>query len=273
MENRMLAGRPINWTDIHDRNHVVVITENLAREYWGNPARAIGRRVRAMAGDPWREIVGVVGDVRDEGVDRPATPVVYWPMVLENFEGEEIWVPRTMSYVIRSPLVGTPSLMADVKAAVWSVNPDLPVADPQTLEEILRRSLARTSFTSVMLGISAAASLLLGLVGVYAVTSYAVSRRIPEFGIRFALGAQREDVVGLVVRQGAVVIGIGILIGLAAAVGLTRLMGALLYGVKPLDPITYATVTVTVTAAALLASFVPARRAATVDPAAALRAE
>ena len=113
----------------------------------------------------------------------------------------------------------------------------------------------------------------MGLVGVYAVTSYAVSRRIPEFGVRFALGAQRGDVVGLVVRKGAVVIGIGILIGLAAAAGLTRLMGALLYGVKPLDPITYIMVTVTVTAAALLANYVPARRAAAVDPATALRAE
>ncbi len=273
MENRLLAGRSIDWIDIRDRAHVVVITENLAREYWGSPADAIGRRVRAMAGDPWREIVGVVGDVHDEGVDQAATPAVYWPMVLQDFEGDEIWVPRTMSYVVRSSRVGTPSLMDDIKAAVWSVNPNLPLAGVQTLEEILRRSLARTSFTLVMLGIAAVVSLLLGLVGIYAVTSYAVSRRTPEFGIRVALGAQQKDVVGLVVKQGIVVIGVGILAGLAAAVGLTRLMAALLYGVTPLDPITYVTVTVAVAATALLASFVPARRAAGVDPVTALRAE
>ena len=273
MENRPLAGRSIDWTDIHDRAHVVVITENLAREYWGSPAAAIGRRVRAMPGDPWREIVGVVGDVHDEGVDQPATPAVYWPMVLEDFEDNEIWVPRTMSYVVRSQRVGTPALMEDVKNAVWSVNPNLPLASVQALDDILHRSLARTSFTLVMLGIAASVSLLLGLVGIYAVTSYAVSRRTPEFGLRVALGAQQADVVGLVVKQGALVIGIGILTGLAASVGLTRLMAALLYGVTPLDAVTYVTVTVAVAATALLASFVPARRAAGVDPVAALRAE
>jgi predicted permease len=273
MENRLLAGRSIDWADVHSRAHVVVITDDLAREYWGGPSAAIGRRVRAMPGDPWREIVGVVGNIHDEGVDQPATPAVYWPMVLEDFEGDEIWVPRTMAYVIRSPRVGTSALMEDVKSAVWSVNPSLPLAGVQTLDEILHRSLARTSFTLVMLGIAAAVSLILGLVGIYAVMSYAVARRASEFGIRFALGAQRGDVVGLVVRQGAGVIGLGILAGLAAAVGVTRLMAALLFGVTPLDPVTYAMVTVAVATTGLLASLVPARRAAGVDPVTALKAE
>jgi predicted permease len=273
MENRLLAGRAIGWNDVHERAHAVVITENLAREYWDSPAAAVGRRVRAMPGDPWREIVGVVGDVHDLGVDQPATPVVYWPMVLRDFEGDEIWVPRTMAYVIRSPRVGTPSLIDDIKAAVWSVNPNLPLAGVQTLEEILGRSLARTSFTLVLLGIAAAVSLLLGLVGIYAVTSYVVSRRAPEFGIRIALGARPSHVVGLVLRHGALLTGLGVLAGLAAAVALTRLMSALLYGVRPLDPFTYATVTIAVAATALLASLVPARRAAGVDPMTALRAE
>jgi ABC-type antimicrobial peptide transport system permease subunit len=229
--------------------------------------------VRPEAGDPWREIVGVVGDVRQEGIDQPATAVVFYPMVIAGFHGEEIRVPRTMSYVVRSRRVGTPALMDDLKAAVWSVNPNLPLADVQTLDEILLRSLARTSFTLVLLGIAAAVSLLLGLVGIYAVTSYAVSRRTPEFGIRVALGAQQSDVIGLVVTRGAVVIGVGILAGLVAAVGLTRLMAAMLFGVTPLDPVTYVTVTVAVAATALVASLVPARRAAGVDPMTALRAE
>jgi predicted permease len=273
MGNRVVAGRTIDWNDIHDHSPVVMITENLAREYWNSPAAAVGRRVRPEAGDPWREIVGVVGDVRQEGIDQPATAVVFYPMVIAGFHGEEIRVPRTMSYVVRSRRVGTPALMDDLKAAVWSVNPNLPLADVQTLDEILLRSLARTSFTLVLLGIAAAVSLLLGLVGIYAVTSYAVSRRTPEFGIRVALGAQQSDVIGLVVTRGAVVIGVGILAGLVAAVGLTRLMAAMLFGVTPLDPVTYVTVTVAVAATALVASLVPARRAAGVDPMTALRAE
>jgi len=273
MGSQLLAGRAIDWADIHDHAHVVMITENVAREYWDSPTEAIGKRVRPEPGDPWREIVGVVGDVRQEGIDQPATSVVYLPMIVADFHGEAIRVPRTMAYVIRSPRVGTPALMDEVRSAVWSVDPDLPLAEVQTLEEILRRSLARTSFTLVMLGVAASVSLLLGLVGIYAVTSYAVSRRSAEFGVRVALGARPEDVIGLVLKHGAVVIGIGILTGLAAAVGLTRLMAALLYGVTPLDPVTYAMVTAAVAATALLASLVPARRAAGVDPVTALRAE
>jgi ABC-type antimicrobial peptide transport system permease subunit len=206
-------------------------------------------------------------------VDQPATGVVYWPIAIDDGNGDGLIMTRTMSYVIRSPRVGTPALMDEVRAAVWSVNPNLPLASVQTLDELLRRSLARTSFTLAMLGIAAAVSLLLGLVGIYAVTSYVVARRTPEFGIRIALGANRGDVVGLVLRHGAVVTGIGILAGLAAAVGLTRMMAALLYGVDPLDPITYAVVTIAVAATAMAASLLPAWRASGVDPMNALRVE
>jgi len=273
MGNRLLAGREISWADVHDRSPVVMVTENLAREYWGDPAAAIGRRVRAEMGDAWREIVGVVGDVRQEGIDQPPTSVVYWPMVISDFHGEDLRVPRTMSFVIRSRRVGNASLMDELQAAVWSVDPDLPVASVRTLDEILRRSMARTSFTLIMLGIAAAVSLLLGLVGIYAVTSYVAARRTSEFGIRIALGARPLDVISLVVRHGAVMAGIGILTGLAAAAMLARLMAALLFGVEPLDPITFSSVAIVVAATAMAAMLLPAWRVAGVDPMHALRME
>jgi hypothetical protein len=245
---------------------VAVVTRNFALEYWDEPAAALGRRIRVSPASPWREIVGVVGDVRDDGVDQAATAVVYWPMAQTEFWSEELSVPRSMAYVIRSPRVGSESLLDEVRRTVWSVNPRLPLAQVRTLDEILDRSMARTSFTLVMLAIAAVTALLLGGVGIYGVTAYSVAQRSREIGVRMALGAQRRDVARLVLRQGLALTGVGVVVGLAAAVGLTRLMSALLYGVAPLDPVTFAAGGVGAALLALAASWFPARRAARVDP-------
>jgi predicted permease len=275
MGNPILVGRGIAWSDVETRANVVVVTENLAREYWGDPSTAIGRRVRQnfeRAG-PWREIVGVVGNEHDNGVSEKPTAIVYWPMIVEKFWDQDVFAHRSMVYAIRTRRLGTPTFLDEVRAAVWSVNPNLALANVRTLEEILENSMARTSFTLVMLGIAAGVALVLGAVGIYGVISYSVSQRTREIGVRMALGAARRDVNRLVLREGVPLILMGLALGLVAALGLTRLMAALLFGVSPMDPVTFALVSVTLAAIALLASYLPARRAAGMDPTEALRWE
>jgi predicted permease len=274
--NPVLAGRALTWHDVETRAHVVVVTENLAREYWGEPAKAIGKRVRQSfdkTPGPWREIVGVVGNEHDNGVSEKPTAIVYWPMLVEDFWTQEVFAQRSMVYAIRTRRLGTPTFLDEVRAAVWSVNPNLPLANVRTLEEILENSMARTSFTLVMLGIAAGVALVLGAVGIYGVISYSVSQRTREIGVRMALGAARRDVNRLVLQEGLPLILTGLALGLVAALGLTRLMAALLFGVSPIDPVTFASVSVTLAAIALLASYLPARRAAGMDPTEALRWE
>jgi predicted permease len=273
MGNPVLAGRAITWADLHDRTRVAVVTENLALTYWDSAAEALGRRIRMSPASPWREIVGVVGDVRDDGVEKEATTVVYWPMVMEDFWEPGTFAPRSMAYALRSPRVGSPGFLDEVRQAVWSVSPSLPLARVQTLDEILQRSMARTSFTLVMVAIAAATALLLGGIGIYGVTSYVVSQRSREMGVRLALGAQPQEVARLVLRHGLALAVTGVALGLVAAVGLTRSMAALLHGVRPVDPATYGTVSLVVALIALAASYFPARRAAALDPIETLRWE
>jgi predicted permease len=272
MGNPLLAGRDISWADVHERRNVAVITANFARELWGDdPTAAVGKRIRVNPGSPWREIVGVVGDVRDNGVDQDPVTVVYWPMAIARFWTEDLFVPRSMAYVLRSPRAGTATLLDEARSAVWSVDPRLPIAQVHTVDEILSRSMARTSFTLVMLAIAAVTALLLGGVGIYGVTSYVVAQRSREIGVRMALGAQRGDVRRLVLRHGLILAAVGVAVGLVAALGLTRLMAALLYGVAPLDPVTFAAGGLGAALLALTASWLPARRASRVDPLETLR--
>jgi putative ABC transport system permease protein len=273
MGNPLLAGRDITWADIYNKALVAVITENLAREYWKDPAKAIGRRIRETPKSPWREIVGVAGNEHDDGVNRKATYGVYWPMLMASFWGDTIFAQRTMAYAIRSQRVGTSTFLKEIQQAVWSASSNLPLANVRLLTEILDESMARTSFTLVMLGIAAGVALLLGLVGIYGVISYSVSQRTREIGIRIALGAQQGEVRAMFVRHGLLLTCIGVTLGIGAAVSLTRLMAALLFGVSPLDPVTFGSVAVTLGAIALLASYLPARRASSVDPVEALRWE
>jgi predicted permease len=270
MGNPVVAGRTFTWNDNYDLASVAVVNEAFAREYWKRPADALGKRIRSGPRE-WREIVGVVGDERDDGVARAAAPIVYWPLLSKSLWEEGVFVARTMAYAVRSSRTGSPTLLAEIQRAVWSVNRNLPLAGARTLEEVRSGSMAQTSFALVMLGIAACVALALGVVGIYGVIAYMAAQRTREIGIRMALGAQRENVSGLFVRHGLALTGAGVLLGVGAAAALARLMSALLFGVGAWDPLTYAAVSVLLAAIALLASYVPARRASRLDPIVALR--
>jgi predicted permease len=269
----LIAGRDLTWTDTYDRTSVALVSENLAREYWRDPAEALGKRIRVSATDDWREIVGVVGDIHDDGVNQKAATCVYWPLILNRFESDDVSVRRDVAFAIRSPLAGSQRFLKNVREAVWSVNPNLPLADLHTLEYYYGKSLARTSFTLIMLGIAGGMALLLGVVGIYGVIAYSVSQRTREIGIRMALGAQRQKLTRMFVSHGLRLTGIGVTCGLLAAVVSMRLLSSLLFQVRPVDPFTYGAASLGLIATAWLASYLPSRRAATVDPVEALRAE
>jgi hypothetical protein len=249
-----------------------MISENLARELWGSPSAAIGKRLTEYPKMPWHEVIGVIQDVRENGVQAKAPEIVYWPSLMENLFGPgPAGATRTVTFVIRSERAGTQGFLNEVRQAVWSVNSNLPLANVRTMQTVYDKSVARTSFTLVMLAIAGAMALLLGMIGIYGVISYTVSQRKREIGIRMALGAQGGDVLHMVLGQGAKMALLGVAIGMVGAFGLTRLMAGLLYGVSPLDPFTFAAVGALLTVVALAACYLPARRATKVDPMVALR--
>ena len=188
-------------------------------------------------------------------------------------EVDEVTVRRSLNYAIRSARVGSSEFFAEVRGAIWGVNPNLPLAGVRPLDELLDRSMARTSFSLIMLGIAAAVALILGTIGIYGVISYIVSQRTRELGVRLALGANAADVRKMVLKHGLILCAFGVLFGLGAAIGLTRLLGALLYGVDPLDPVTFGVVALSLTVVALVASYLPAAKAASIDPVEAMRNE
>jgi predicted permease len=270
----LVAGRDFTWSDIYNNIPVVLVSEKLAKAYWGNTANAMGKQVRVLPQDGWRQVVGVVGDIHQDGVDREPPSSVYWPIYMPSFEGNaEYGVNRDVTYVLRSSLAGSEGLANEIRRAVWSVDSGLPLAEVHTLDYYYTKSMARTSFALVMLALAGSMALLLGIVGLYGVIAYSVSQRTHELGIRIALGAQRGDVLRLVLFQGIVLTAIGIGIGVGSAFGLTQFLSALLYGVKPNDPLTFAIVALLLMIVALLASYIPARRAARVEPLVALRYE
>jgi putative ABC transport system permease protein len=266
MGNPMIAGRAIEWSDIFERRGVVVVSAALARELWQEPSQAIGKRVRTLNSE-WSEVIGVTGDERDDGLNRPVTTIVNWPILNQVYR----W--RTMAYAVRSDRVGAPGFLRELEQAVWDVNPDLPLASIRTLAEIQATSLAQTSFTLAMLAIAASVALLLGVVGIYGVISYVAAQRRREIGIRMALGAQMADVRTLLLRHGLWLTGTGIVLGIGLAFLVTRVMSAYLFGVGPMDPVTYVSVSALLAGIASLATDLPARRAARVDPNVALRAD
>jgi ABC-type antimicrobial peptide transport system permease subunit len=259
MGNPVVIGRAITWPDIRQRAAVAVISENLAREYWGEPSTALGKRLTGP--DTWSEIVGVVGDERLDGMNQPAPTIVYWPMTGN----------RDMAYVVRSRRVGSPGFLRELQQAVSSVNSNLALATVRTLDEIEADSMAQTTFVMVMLGIAATVALLLGVVGIYGVIQYISTQRMREIGIRMALGAQTADVRRLFLRHGLVLILGGVALGVGNAMFLTRVMSALLFGVAPTDPVTYIAASAGLAVIALIATYLPARRASRIDPIVVLR--
>jgi predicted permease len=271
---RVTAGRDFSWTDLYDLRPVVMVSENLARELWGSPASAVGKRVRTTDLAPWREVIGVAQDVHSKGVQEAAPATVYWPALLElPYLPVQLSAIRAPAFVIRSSRAGTQAFVDEVQKAVWSVNAAVPVAEVQTLQAIYVGSMARTSFTLVMLALAGSMALILGVVGIYGVISYAVSQRRREIGIRLALGARPSELKRMFVRNGLTLAAIGVAAGMIAATGVTRLMASVLFGTNYLDPMTYVSVAVFLAVAAALASYFPARRASAVDPIEVLKTE
>ncbi len=270
---RLIAGRDYTWTDIQDKRNVVLISENLARELWRDPSAALGKRIREGMKDDWREIIGVVQNIRDDGADQKPPASVFWPVMMKNIYDEPTVVQRRAVFAIRSTRAGSESFLKEIRQAIWSVNANLPLTGIRTMEEVYRGSMARSSFTLVMLAIAGSMALLLGVVGIYGVISYSVSQRTREIGIRIALGAQPLTLRTMVVRHGVLLASIGVAFGLAGAAALTRLMSSFLFDVSAVDPITYGAVSVGLLVAAAAASYIPAHKASSLNPVEALRAE
>jgi predicted permease len=263
MGTPLAAGREYDWTDIHQKRQVVLISENFAREYWGSAAAALGKRIRSNPNDAWSEVIGVAGDIRHDGADRPAPSTVYWPLRSS----------RAATFMIRGPRAGTEGYEADIRRAISAVSGGLPVTQMQTMQQVYEKSMSRTAFTLTLLGISGGMALLLAAIGIYAVIAYTVSQRTREIGIRLALGARQERLQLMFVGSGLLWGGMGAAAGLAAAAPLSHLMSSLLFEVEPIDLQTYAVVLVGSLAAASVASYLPARRVTRIHPVEALRAE
>ena len=269
----LIAGRLFTWADTYQHLPVAVVSENFARENWPNPADALGKRIRVATTDDWREIIGVVGNVYDNGVSQPAPTTIFWPVLMDRFEGQKEYVARDVAFAIRTSRAGSESLMKDVREAVWSVNPNVPLSSVNTVDFFYKKSIARTSFTLIMLGVAGSMALLLGVVGIYGVIAYSVSQRTREIGIRMAIGAQTRALTSMFVRHGLRLTAIGVVFGVMAAIAVMRLMSTLLFNVSPVDPITYLVVCAGLIVPAWLASYLPSRRVASVDPVEALRGE
>ena len=274
MGSRVITGREFTWDDVYHQRPVAIISENLARELFGSAQAAIGRQITYFELMPWHQIIGVVEDARHNGVDAPAPAIVYWPTMSANLYGPEpLDAVRGVTFVVRSERAGSESLTQEMQQAVWQINGELPVSGLRTMQEVASSSLARTSFTLTMLGIAATLALALGVIGIYGVISYSVSRRTREMAIRIALGAQKGELRWLFVRSALALTGIGLVIGLGAAAAIAQTMRSLLFGVHPLDPLSFATTAFVLMAAAALAACVPASRISAINPADVLKAE
>ena len=271
---KIVAGRDFEWADVYGLRPVGMVSEGLARELWGSPSAAIGKHFKEWPSMPWHEIVGVVQDVRENGADQISPATVYWPSMMRDIYGPGSFeARRNMFFAMRTDRAGTQPLINEMQQAVWSVNANLPVAGITTMQDMYGDSMARTSFTLVMLAIAGTMALALGILGIYGVISYAVSQRRREIGIRLALGAQKGELKWMFVRSALLLTAVGVAIGMCTAAALMQFMKSLLFGISPLDPFTYITVPLVLAASAALASYLPARGAAAVDPVEALRVE
>src|SRR5262245_10492267 len=258
-------GRSFTGAEVRESAKVVLISDELARLYFAGED-PLGQRILAgsLSRDSY-EIIGVVGDVRHRGLARGLRQTLYFPSLRLGYA----------NLVIRTaPALEDPvSLAAAVRREVTAIDPNQPVANIKTMERWVSESVAQPRFRTLLLGLFSAAALLLAMVGIYGVMSYTVSQRVHELGVRMALGASAGDVLRLVIKKGMMLAGAGVAIGLVAALALTRLIKDLLFGVKATDPATYATIALLLTGVALVACYLPARRATKVDPLVALRSE
>ena len=271
--SRLLYGRDFTWDDVFDERRLAIVSENMARESWREPREAIGKRIRIGRDGPLTEVIGVVEDIHADGLHQPAPPTVYARAGVEAGPNGSTTVRRAVTMAIRSSRAGSQAFLKEVAAAVHAVNASVPLADVRTLDDAYRRSLARTSFTVTLIGVAAVMALALAVVGVYGVLAYAVASRRQEVGIRLALGAQPGAVRALFLRQGLLLTSLGGILGLVASAALSRWISPLLYDVTALDPLTYAISGAALAGGAILASVVPASRAASVDPMSTLRSE
>jgi len=266
------AGRDFNTGDFNPTARNVLINQALADLYWPGQS-PLGKRARltgdtgGQAAPPWFTVVGVVGNELQDGLRKPIRPLMYYAATNDVATG----LPPVFDYVVRS--ADMEGHADTLRQAVWSIDRGLPVANVRPMHEIVDRSIVEFTFTMLTLGIAAVAALLLGAIGLYGVLSYAVTLRTREIGVRMALGAPAARVMRSVVANGATIAGIGLIIGLAGAVGLTRFLGSLLFDTAPLDVPTFATMSLALLAVALLASYLPARRAASVSPMESMRTD
>jgi predicted permease len=265
---RLIRGADFDSGDLRDGVRTIIVNKAAADRYWPGQD-ATGKRVRGTGQDPnrpWYVVKGVVADVRHDGLRQPPRPLFYFPL-----NPTDDRAPRAFSYVVRGPEA---TRQADaVRRTVWALNGDLPVAAVRTLDEIVQRSVTDFAFTMFTLGIAAAVALALGAIGLYGVLSYAVSLRTREIGVRIALGAPPARVKRAVIANAAVLTAIGLVIGVAGAAGLSRFLGGLLYEVRPLDLPTFAGMSALLLLVALIAAYLPARKAAAVSPLEAMKAE
>ncbi len=268
LEIPLVEGRYFNPGDGADSPPVAIVSASMARRFWPGQS-ALGRRFKpGFPNDKWCTIVGVVGDVKTGGLNDASSPALYLPFE----QAPSPFLMRDLTFVVRttSDPVGAISVAQE---SIQSVDPELPVYDVTTMEALVYRSVAEPRFNAVLMGIFAALALVLASVGIYGVMSFAVTQRTHEIGVRMALGAERTDVLRLIVGRGMLLTGLGLILGIAGALGLTRLLTGFLFGVHPDDPWTFALVTIFLFGVALVACYLPARRAMNVDPIVALRYE
>jgi putative ABC transport system permease protein len=267
LHTRMIAGRTFSAGDMRPKSDAVIVSENVVKRFWPGQD-PIGKRIKSggpNSSNPWCSIVGVVGEMKYRGLPNNPTadPDIFRP-----------WSEEERDIVLLLRTAGDPAALATpVQNAIHEIDKTIPIYAVATMEERIGEQTSRSRFTGWLMGIFAGVALLLALVGLYGVMSYAVTRRTQEIGIRMALGASRQQVLLLVVRQGLPLILTGIAAGLAVSLGLTRLISTLLYGVTPTDAPTFASVTILLVSIALLACWLPALRASRVDPIRALRYE
>jgi predicted permease len=263
MHTPVIAGRTFEWTDVDQNRPVAVISENLARRWWGSAGAALGKRVSTGEAGPWRDVIGVVMDVRHNGLDQTAPEVSIFPAVPSP----------TAVFVIRSDRVGTPSYLLDLQRALSSVDPSLSLARVRTMGNLHQHAFARTTMALLLLAMTGAMALLLVLIGTYGVVSYGITRRRREIGIRLALGAQPGEVRRMFVTHALRLVGSGVLVGVGGALVLTRWLSSQLFGVSPLDPVTHAAVALLLLLAAAMASYLSVATASALNPVDVLKAD